>query len=135
MKSIKKCIYCGKYKTEGDKCVICNSFVCWDCLDKEMDIEDEIALDCVECGEMICKNCISSCKKCEYCEEYICNKCESKVCDVCEGTFCSECCETIYDTCPYCGNEEYTNICNKCLDEASTEGKILEVKPRLCKEE
>jgi len=85
-----KCVYCNqeKEKKRGDTCVVCNVFICWDCEDILENYEH-----CEECEEHICKNCIPKCKRCKFCEGYICPNCEGQICVVCQGLICSPCYE------------------------------------------
>jgi len=82
MKNIKKCIYCKTERDKGSECVVCNNFICWDCLFNDKILENLV--DCSECERLICSNCLSNCK-CQHCDKYICNECE-KICEVCKET-------------------------------------------------
>jgi len=121
MKSEKKCIYCKKYKTKGDKCVVCNSFICWNCLFDNKTLK--IIVNCSKCERLICSNCLLNCE-CQSCGKYVCSKCK-KICEVCKRTICDACYETITIACSCCGNEGYINICDSCLDKPEITSLII----------
>jgi len=114
------CSYCQWVRSSGKRCVICEAFICWDCI---LDRDD--VWECIECEEYICRVCVANCKRCGCCEEYICPKCQGVVCDVCKRLVCSQCCDSEIFVCPRCGKKKRFNICECCLEDF--EGGIIEV--------